>query len=441
MKPPLRKRCRAMPDVSPPPPLLHPVRKLRSEAPALEEVEGAVRKALAPLLESRALPEGAPVAVTCGSRGIDRIAEVVGAACAALREAGARPFIVPAMGSHGNATAEGQRRVLAEYGVTEQNVGTPVVSSLETATLGCTAERVEVFMDRAAWEAGRVLVVNRVKPHTTFDGQVESGLFKMMSVGLGKLDGARSFHRHSMRLGFAPILLAMGRLALNSGRIWAGLGLVENDEHRLAEVAAAPAAGIEALERHLLVCARRLYSRLPFSDLELLIVDEMGKNISGTGMDTKVIGRTPHPGLEPLRLEGATHVRRIYVRDLTPQSEGNATGVGFADVIHRRLFEKIDLAATYTNGRAALSFNGMRVPMHFPTDREAVEFLLGTLGSPEPGALRAVRIRNTLALSEFLATPACARQLQGNENYECGPARALQFDESGALVQLATSNY
>ncbi len=415
-------------------PEFHRVRKLRASAPALEDAEDAVRRALAPLLAGSALPAGARVAVTCGSRGIDRIAEVIRAACAALREAGAEPFAVPAMGSHGAATAEGQRRVLAEYGVTEATVGAPVVSSLETTSLGHTPEGVEVFMDRAAWEAGRVLVINRVKPHTTFDGEVESGIFKMLAVGLGKLDGARSFHAHSMRCGFAPVLLSMGRLALQSGRVWGGLGLVENDEHRLAEVAAAPAAQVEALERRLLVCARRLYSRLPFADLDLLIVDEMGKNISGTGMDTKVIGRTPHPDLAPLRLEGGPRIRRIYVRDLTPESEGNATGVGFADIIHRRLFEKIDLRATYTNGRAALSFNGMRVPMHFSTDREALAFLLGNLGSPAPQALRAARIRNTLAVSEFLATPACTEELAGNDNYETAPGRILEFNGQGDLA-------
>ncbi len=409
-------------------------RKLRASAPALGDVEGAVRIALAPLLSRSGLPLGAGVAVTCGSRGIDRLAEVLRAACAALREAGAHPFVVPAMGSHGKATAEGQRRVLADYGVTEASIAAPIISSLETHSLGSTPEGVEVFMDRAAWEAGRVLVINRVKPHTTFDGEVESGLFKMISVGLGKLDGARSFHRHSMRLGFAPVLLSMGRLALESGRIWAGLGLVENDEHRLAEVSAAPAAEVEALDRRLLACARRLYCRLPFSELDLLIVDEMGKNIAGTGMDTKVIGRTPHPDLWPLAMEGATRVRRIYVRDLTPESEGNATGVGFADLIHRRLFEKIDLAATYTNGLAALSFNGMRVPMHLATDREALEFLLGNLGSPEPGTLRAARIRNTLALTEFLVTPACARELAGNNGYRLGPPLPLAFDPSGNLT-------
>ncbi len=421
-----------MPDPGESPLLFHRVQKLGASAPPIEDPGRAVRGALDPLLGG--LPAGARIAVTCGSRGIDRIAQVIAAACAALREAGAEPFVVPGMGSHGGATADGQRRVLADYGVTGASAGVPLVSSLETRSLGATPEGVEVFMDRAAFEAGRVLVINRVKPHTTFDGDVESGLFKMLSVGLGKLDGARSFHRHSMRLGFANVLLAMGRHALASGRVWAGLGLVENDGHRLAEVGAAPAADLEALERRLLACARRLYSRLPFPEMDLLILDEIGKNIAGTGMDTKVVGRTPHPDLSPLNPDGAARIRRIYARDLTAESEGNATGVGFADIIHRRLFEKINLPATYTNGLAALSFNGMRVPMHFSSDRAALEFLLGNLGSPGPEAVRAARIRNTLSLSDFLATPALARQLAGADNYRVGPTEPLCFDDRGDLA-------
>jgi hypothetical protein len=220
----------------------------------------------------------------------------------------------------------------------------------------------------------------------------------------------------------------MARVSLATGRVWAGVGLVENDEHELAEVAAAPAAGIEELDRLLLLRARRMYSRLPFSELDLLIVDEIGKNIAGTGMDPKVIGRAPHPDVAPLRLENTTRIRRIYARDLTAESKGNANGMGLADVIHKRLFDKIDFPTTYTNGRTALSFNPMRMPMHFDSDETALEFLLGNLGSPEPEELRAARIRNTLAMSEFLASPAAVRQLAGNDRYEIGPAQPLRFD-------------
>ncbi len=417
----------------------HPVRSLRPKAPGIEHVDEAVRTALQAIQDVLAgLPAGAPVAVTCGSRGIDRIAAVVRAACAVLREAGARPFVVPAMGSHGGATAAGQRRLLADYGVTEELIGVPVVSSMETVSLGRTPEGIEVFMDRAAWEAGRVLALNRVKPHTDFDGEVESGLMKVMAVGLGKLEGASSFHQNSLRDGFEKVILAMGRHILASGRILAGMGLVENDRHALCEIAAAPAGGVETLDRRLLERARRLHPKLPFSSLDLLIVDEIGKNISGAGMDTKVIGRAVHPDRVPLNPPGrAIRIRRIYIRDVTPESEGNAIGMGFADAMHERIAGKADFHAIYTNARTSLAYVAASMPMHFPNDRAALDFLLGNLGSPAPETVRAAWIRNTLSVTTFLATPACVAELAGNPDYEVQPATGVEWDEAGDLKQTA----
>lgn len=404
---------------------------MRASGPAIGDVSAAVRVALQPLLARLGSAggdvRGARIAVTGGSRGIDRMAEVVRAVCQALCQAGAQPVVVPAMGSHGNATAEGQRRVLADYGITEATIGVPILSSMETVPLGRSPAGAEVFMDRNAWETGRILVLNRVKPHTTFDGDVQSGLMKMMAVGLGKLDGAQSFHNNAMRSGFSETVVEMGRVSLATGRIWAALGLVENDEHQLSELAAAPAAELEALDRRLLARASELYCRLPFPELDLLIVDEIGKNIAGTGMDPKVIGRAAQPDT-PLRLEGVTRIRRIYARDLTEESKGNANGMGLADVIHKRLFDKVDFAASYTNGRTALNFHTLRTPMYFESDAAAIEFLLGNLGSPEPSQLRAARIRNTLAVSEFMASPAAVAQLAGNDRYSIGPAEPLRLD-------------
>ena len=425
---------------------LHPVRSLRANAPGITDVDAAVRTAFQAAPEALAgVPKGAPVAVTCGSRGIDRIAAVVRAACAVLREAGAKPFVVPAMGSHGGATAEGQRRLLADLGVTEELVGAPVVSSMEAVSVGRTPEGFETFMDRAAWEAGRVLVLNRVKLHTDFEGEVESGLLKMMTVGLGKLEGASSLHTNSLRNGFPQVILSMSRHTLASGRILAGLGLLENDRHRLCEVAAAPAgdpaagpsADIEGLERRLLARARQLHPTLPFSSLDLLIVDEIGKNISGVGMDTKVIGRSVHPDRMPLEAERSIRIRRIYIRDLTPESEGNASGMGLADAMHERIARKADLHASYTNARTALAYVTVRMPICFASDRAALDFLLGNLGSPAPETVRAAWIRNTLSVATLLATPPCVAELAGNSNYEVQPAVPLEFDEAGELKTAA----
>lgn len=412
----------------------HPFRRLSCGPRSVGDPAEAVRAAMEsirPLLSQ--IPRGAPVAVTGSSRGIDRIADVVRAACAVLQEAGASPFVVPAMGSHAGATAEGQRRLLAESGVTEEGIGAPIVSSMETVSLGRTPEGIEVFMDRAAWESGRVLVLNRVKTHTDFDGEVESGLMKMMAVGLGKVEGARSFHTHSMNVGFDTAILTMGRHILTTGRILAGVGLVENEGHKLCQIASAPALELEALDRRLLLRARALGAKLPFSALDLLIVDEIGKNISGAGMDPKVIGRSVHSDHEPRGVKHGTSIRRIYIRDLTPESAGNAVGIGLADVMHGRIKEKIDFNVTYTNASTALAFRAVRMPMAFFSDHAALEFLLRSLGSPSPDVIRVAWIHNTLSLTSFLATPGCASDLADNPNYEVGPAAMLKFDKGGNL--------
>jgi hypothetical protein len=417
----------------------HPVHALRPKAPALGDIAAAMRacaETIRPVLDR--IPPGAPVAVTVGSRGIDRIAEVTRELCLILRESGCRPFIVPAMGSHGGATAEGQRSLLAHYGISEQQTGCPVVSSMETVSLGCTSEGIEVFMDRAAWEAGRVVALNRVKPHTDFEGAVESGLLKIMAVGLGKRDGAESFHRRALRSGFESTLVEMARHMLATGRVIAGVGLVENDRHELCRISSSPASGLEQLDRGLQEMAKRLYPRLPFSKLDLLIVDELGKNISGAGMDAKVIGRPVHT--EPNGITAGIVVRRIYTRDLTPESEGNALGIGFADLIHERLARKIDFQKMYTNSQTALAPMLARMPMHFPTDRRALEFLHLNLGSPDPADLRAAWIRNTLSLETFSATPSCVRELASHADYEVGEAEELKFDEAGDFLQGSRSS-
>ena len=415
----------------------HPVRRVRCKSPGLADPADGVQAALEPLrpLLSQ-IPRGALVAVTCGSRGIDRIAVVVRAACAVLREVGASPIVVPAMGSHAGATAEGQRRLLADYGVTEEGIGAPIASSMETVSLGRTPEGIEVFMDRAAWESGRVLVLNRVKTHTDFHGEVESGLMKMMAVGLGKLEGARSFHENSMRLGFDNAILAMGRHILNDGRILAGIGLVENNDPQLCEIAAAPAVEVEALDRQLLIRARALHTKLPFSSLDLLVIDEIGKNISGAGMDSKVIGRSVHPDRVPRDIKDRLSIRRIYIRDLTAESAGNAIGMGLADVMHGRIRHKIDFNVTYTNANTSLSYGAVNMPMSFPSDHAALEFLLRNLGSPSPDVVRAAWIHNTLSVTSFLATPGCAADLAANPDYQVGLPAGLRFDKEGNLNSL-----
>lgn len=387
-------------------------------------------EALRPALCS--LVPGSKVAITVGSRGIDRLAEVVATLCRLLRDAGLSPMIVPAMGSHAGATASGQRELIAEYGITEAAVGAPVISSMETVHVGQTPEGVEVHMDRVAWETEHVLVLNRVKMHTDFDGAVESGLMKMMSVGLGKVEGAASFHRNSLRLGYEATLLAMGRTLLATGRIIGGVGLVENDRHKLTRVAAAPAKQVEDLDRQTLAFARQVHGLLPFRELDVLIVDEMGKNISGAGMDTKVIGRPVHPDRELTK--PLIRIRRIYVRNLTDASGGNASGMGLADAIHQRVAKKVDFDVTYANVRTALAYRVARMPMYFDNDSAAISFLVNNLASPAATLLGAW-VHNTLALDEFLASERAVAELSKRKEYEISDETVpLQFDREGELV-------
>lgn len=354
---------------------------------------------------------GKQIAVAVGSRGISGIAEIARAACGWLIQQGATPFIFPAMGSHGGGSAEGQRAVLAEYGITPEQMGVEIRASMETVLAARTLEGFPVYADRAAWSAGGVLVINRVKPHTRFSGKIESGLLKMISVGMGKIDGAREIHRLGTRYGFEKVIRAVAGSALSSGKIVAGLGIVENARHETAMVRAALPEGMIAMEEELLTAAKTQAPKLPFRDIDLLVVDEIGKNISGSGMDTKVTGR----GVEIAEGE-APAIRLLYARNITAESEGNALGVGMADLIHEQLYRQIDFNKMYVNARTSLNADMARLPMRFPTDREALAFALESLGSRDASALRMVFIRNTLSFDRILASGALAKNFSGEAN-------------------------
>jgi hypothetical protein len=420
-------------------PYLHLVRATRPSAPALTDVVAATRATLDTLDKAKLdLPAGAPVAVAVGSRGIATYAKIAGAVVAWLKERGMRPFITPAMGSHGGATAEAQQAVLAKYGIDEAHMGVPVRSSMETVLIGVTESGVEVFMDKHAFEAGRVLLVNRVKPHTTFIGKVESGIMKMAAIGLGNLEGARRFHSSALRMGFEKALLEMARVNLRSGKLLGGVAILENDAHQTAGIEAMAAANLEIEEPRLLIRAREIRPQLPFRNLDLLIVDELGKDISGTGMDTRVTGRSIHQELDGADSTGTTpgfiRIRRIYVRDLTHATEGNACGAGQADMVHERLFRKTNFTLTNVNATTSLGFLTARMPMWFPCDRDAIFFAMRNMGLPSPEEVKIVRIKNTNRVDSFLASPACVRDLRDADHsgrYSVGDGNPLDFDEVG----------
>jgi len=394
----------------------------RWETRPLADVVGATHAQLEALgLRARIAP-GMRVAVTAGSRGIRDIVPITRAAVEWLRLAGAAPFIVPAMGSHGGATAEGQLRLLASLGITEERVGCPIHSSMEVVQVGSLGDGTPVFMDRLAHEADGVLVINRVKAHTSFQGTIESGLAKMCVVGLGKRHGAEIIHRTAVD-GLKHLLAPMARVMIATGKILAGLAILEDAREQTVEVVALPPEEIGADgEANLLQRSKALMARLPFHQIDVLVVDEIGKNISGTGMDTNVIGRLPIPGQPP---PATPVINVIVVLDLTPETHGNANGMGLADITTARFASKVDFRATYLNvltaGLVGLCKGGL--PIVLPTGHAAVTTAIRACGRADPAEARVVRIRNTLHLEHVLVSPPLLPEVAANPDLELlGPA-------------------
>jgi hypothetical protein len=395
------------------------------------DIPGTVRQALG----SARLPirPGDTVAVGAGSRGIAHIATVVKATVDWLRELGARPFVFPAMGSHGGATPDGQRAVLAHYGITEAAMGCQIRAGMDVVQVG-EALGLPVWLDAIAAEADWIGLVNRIKPHTDFKGSIESGLFKMMTIGLGKYRGATQYHRANVNHGYETVITAVGREMLARARIGFGLGIVENGYDETARIEAFNAGDLEAGERRLLKDAREWMARLPFSPIDVLVVEEIGKNVSGAGMDTNVIGRPSNPH-EPFPAE--PRILWIVALGLTEESGGNATGIGNADFTTRRLADAIDWKVTAINCLTACAPNGAKLPLVFDSDREAVESALACIGLTQPHQARVIRIRNTLVLDEIECSEAFAPEIAGRPDLAVlGAARPLAFDPAGRIVPL-----
>ncbi len=397
----------------------------------LADIPAGVRGALS----AARLPiqRGDTVAVGAGSRGIANVDVIVKAAVDWLKELGARPFVFPAMGSHGGATVEGQRGVLAHYGITEATMGCEIRATMDVVQAG-EALGLPVWLDKIASEADWIGLVNRVKPHTDFKGSIESGLFKMMTIGLGKYKGATQYHRANVNHGYETVITAVGREMLGKARIGFGLGIVENGYDETARVEAFSAADLEAGERRLLKDAREWMARLPFSPIDVLVVEEIGKNISGAGMDTNVIGRPSNPH-EPFPAD--PKILWIVALDLTEESGGNATGIGNADFTTRRLAEKIDWKPTAINCLTACAPNGAKLPLVFDSDREAVENALNCIGLTPPDRARVIRIKNTLMLGEIECSEVFLPEIAKRTDLAVvGEGRRLGFDAAGQIVPL-----
>jgi hypothetical protein len=411
-----------------------PVRQKFPASPKID-VRAELRKQFRP-----AVKPGARIAVGAGSRGITNLSAVIGETLKILKEAGANPFLVPAMGSHGGATAEGQIQILSEYGVTEAAMGAPFRASMETVSLGRTEDGVDVRFSKEALDSDGIVVINRVKPHTDFGPPLGSGLVKMIAIGFGKQHGAASYHAAASRLGMERVIRTVSKVVLPRVPILAGIGLIEDTFHETARLVVVKAAEIEAREVELQIEARRLMPRLPFDEADLLIIDWIGKNISGAGMDPNITGRPVH-GYSSKLAEHTTKpmLHRVYVRDLTPESHGNAIGIGMADFASAKLVKSIDAAATSMNALTALSINSFKIPISFQNDREAIRRALDTVPLANGGTHRVVRIESTLSLEKVEVSEAYADELKKRSDLEpLGPARDIRFDAEGNLTTLCS---
>jgi hypothetical protein len=406
------------------------------ERPCVQDVEAAVQAELERLDLGRVIRPGNTVALTAGSRGIANIPLVLRSVVQHLKKLGARPFLVPAMGSHGGGTAEGQRQLLESYGITEAYVGAPIQASMDVVPIGETSEGFPVVIDRHASQADHIGVIARIKPHTGYHGAIESGLLKMMMIGLGKHAGALTYHRILLERPFDEVVRSVSRTVRALAPIRFGLGLVENAYDETARIEAVAPEDFEPREEQMLVLAKRWLGRLPFREADLLIVDEIGKDISGSGMDTNVIGRKRAFKNAP-PTAGLPNIRHIFVRGLSERTHGNATGIGNADFTSTRLVRAMDYRATVINCLTAGYPEAANVPVHFDTDREVIDAALAIIGMRSPQTARILRIRNTLRLEEVEISEPCLGEPSRATEFSIGAsAGPLTMDAGGDLPPL-----
>jgi hypothetical protein len=393
-----------------------------------DTVDGELQK-----FRDRIFP-GMRIAVAVGSRGINNLSVIVRAVIDSLKMLGASPFIIPAMGSHGGATADGQRGVLSEYGITEETMGVPICSAMEVVSLGKLRQypTIDLLMDRYAYEADAVFVVNRVKAHTDFHSTFESGLVKMLVIGLGKAAQAQAIHSHLL-VGLREIIPVVAKELISAGKILGGLAIVEDGYENTSILKGVLSENILEEDACLLKESKLMMPRLPFSDCHVLVIDWFGKNISGTGMDTNIIGRIGIRGEQ----EGLPDIKRICLLDMTGHGHGNAVGIGLADVITKRVLDKVDWNITYKNIITSCFLERGFMPIVQPTDKAAIKTAIASLGYLPEGTLKLARIKDTLHIDTIYVTDALLEDLNGKENIEVlKRGILLQFDKNNDLQRL-----
>ena len=403
------------------------------DAEKLADIPGAIHKEFVrPEIRERVKP-GQIIAVGCGSRGIANIASIAIAVIKELQALGAKPFIFPCMGSHGAATAEGQKKVLETYGITEASTGVPIRATMETVIVGHLADGTPVHMDKYASEAEAIVVINRIKPHTGFRGATESGLTKMLAIGIGKITGAATYHTHGMDR-FPELLPQIREVNISKRNVIFGVGIVENAYDETAYIEIVPAEKLKSREPELQAMAKKQMPQLFFDDIDVLIIDEMGKNISGAGFDPNITGRNRRN----VKWQDTPRVKKIVVLGLTRVSQGNATGIGSADVITMRLYKELDVPSTYANIITSMNLDGGAIPIIMNNDHDAIALAVKTVVRVKPADCRIVRIRNTLQLGEIEVSQALIDEVQRQpERFEIAELpRDVKFDLQGNLGPL-----
>ena len=399
----------------------------------VEDINALIRSEMDRLQISSRIKPRSNVAITVGSRGIKDIVPITASIVREIRLLEGNPFIVPAMGSHGGATAVGQQKILDDYGISEKSVGAPIVSSMEVVKIGETQSGIPVFIDQKACGADHIIVVNRIKPHTEFHGQIESGLVKMMVIGLGKHQGAIIAHQFAVKYGYERTISEMGRYILGRAPISLGVAIVENGYCQTAQITAIDPKDFFETERKLLEVAKNKTPKIPFDEMDILIVDECGKEISGAGMDTKVIGRIMN--IYEMELNHPK-ITRIILRDLSRKTLGNATGVGLADYVTKRVAEKIDYRSSYMNCVTAVTPEKGRLPIVCENDKEALDFAIATAGPVNPYSVGIVWVKNTSNLNEMFISQGLLTKAREKENLEIvGNELKMEFDEQDNLVE------
>ena len=394
---------------------------------SIEDIDGAVREAVSDLpLDS--LSPGDEVAITAGSRGIHDMPALLESAVSELRKQGFEPSVIAEMGSHGGATSEGQRETLESLGITEDRLGCPIHTSMAVSEIGRDSLGRPVYVAEDALSVEGVILANRIKPHTDFHGPVESGLCKIAVIGLGKHRGAESLHNAGLAADFSEVIRERAQLIIENSPVIGGIGLIENAADRASHIEGVSSNAILDREPELLDRAREELSVLPTDDLDLLVLDEIGKEVSGTGMDTNVVGRMSFYGEEEPENPNIT---RIYARSITPASHGNGLGVGLADFVHQDVVRELNLSDMYVNIVTSGEPTRARIPFTVPDDLTALLLACSTTGVADPAELRVARIENTMEPDELLVSEPVVRELEGREDVSVGDLEALAFEDGG----------